>query len=125
MRNDYYVYGHYLNENDTTPFYIGKGCRSRAYSKSGRNKLWHKTVFENNGYVVKFIATDMTDKEAYSLEVKLIKEYGRKNINTGVLVNGNFGGEQYRELLITAEIENQIKKTMSITAQRHRHLRFL
>ncbi len=126
MRNDYYVYAHYLNENDTTPFYIGKGCRNRAYSKTGRNKQWRKVVTDNNGYVVKFIKDNLLEKDALSLEIKLIKKYGRRDINTGVLVNETFGGETAtRQSFITSEMEERIKAVTARLAQEHKRIRFV
>lgn len=126
MRNDYYVYAHYLNENDTTPFYVGRGCRNRAYSKSGRNKQWHKVVADNNGFVVKFIKDDLLEEDALSLEIELIKKYGRRNINTGVLVNETFGGETAtRQFVITPEMEERIKIVTAKLAQEHKRFRFI
>lgn len=82
---NYYVYA-YLRK-DGSPYYIGKGKGRRMYSKDhtvappiDKNKI---VVIENN----------LTEERALLLEIQLIKQYGRKNIGTGILRNLTNGGE--------------------------------
>ena len=86
MRNDYYVYA-YLRE-DGSPYYIGKGTGRRAYQKSKRH-LVRKPEDRTN---IVFISENLTEEEAHTEEVKLIKKYGKK-IDGGILVNISDGGE--------------------------------
>ncbi len=58
-------------------FYVGIGSSPlRAYKKSGRNKHWHNVV-NKYGYDVEFIFTELNKESACSLEMTLIKFYGR------------------------------------------------
>lgn len=90
----YYVYRHLkLNTNDV--FYIGMGKEinfRRAFSKRYRNNYWLNTV-KKYGYSVEIIAENISEESAIELECFLINLYGRKDLNTGILVNMTDGGE--------------------------------
>jgi hypothetical protein len=74
-------------------FYIGIGKKSnRAYSKQRRNKYWNSIV-NKVGYQVEIIQEVDTWEEACKIEIELISKYGRKDNNTGSLVNMTDGGE--------------------------------
>jgi hypothetical protein len=81
---NYYVYA-YLRK-DRTPYYIGKGTKRRLLSKDHKVK-----VPESNRIII--LKTNLTEDEAFSLERKLIAEYGRKDLGTGILRNMTDGGE--------------------------------
>jgi hypothetical protein len=91
MSNKYYVYIH-TNPLTRVPFYIGKGCGRRAYSKSGRNNYW-KNIVNKHGIEVTILEDGLTDKQAFYMEISLIKRLGRRDLGTGVLVNMSDGGE--------------------------------
>lgn len=80
----FYVYS-YLRE-DLTPYYIGKGTGKRAWSKR------HNVNVPDDTRII-ILAENLTEKEAFELEVKLIKEYGRKDLGNGILRNRTDGGE--------------------------------
>lgn len=82
---NYYVY-EYLRE-DGTPYYIGKGCKDRAFKKQGH------TVPLPTKDRIRFIAEHLTDQQAKDLEIELIAKYGRKDLGTGILRNLTDGGE--------------------------------
>lgn len=81
----YYVYA-YLRI-DGTPYYIGKGCRGRAYDKSAHNI---KPPPPNR---IVFLETKLSNVGALALERRYIRWYGRKDNNTGILRNMTDGGE--------------------------------
>ena len=82
----YYVYS-YIRESDGTPYYIGKGKGSRAYSKN------HTISVPNDRSKIIFLETNLTEQDAFDLEIKLIFEHGRKDLGTGILHNKTNGGE--------------------------------
>lgn len=88
---NFYVYLH-RRKSDAVPFYVGKGKGGRAYAKDGRNPHWIRTV-KKHGYEVEFVETDLSEVDAFSLEMELIAHYGRSNLKQGPLVNMSDGGE--------------------------------
>jgi hypothetical protein len=80
-----------IDTNDI--FYIGIGKNiKRAYSNRNRNKYW-KHIVNKTDYIVEVIKDDLTWEQACEEEIKLIKHYGRKDLNEGNLVNMTDGGE--------------------------------
>lgn len=85
MDKIYYVYA-YLRNEENTPYYIGKGKGRRAFQK-------HKVSVPNDRTKIKFIANNLNENDAFDLEKDLIKLFGRKDLNTGILLNKTYGGE--------------------------------
>lgn len=85
------VYKHTtLDTNEV--FYIGVGTNiSRAYQKAKRNRYWNNVV-KKHGYKVDIIYKDISYELALQKERELVLLYGRRNINTGCLVNLTDGG---------------------------------
>jgi predicted GNAT superfamily acetyltransferase len=82
----YYIYA-YLRKKDFTPYYVGKGCSKRAWMKHNNVKT------PNNKQLIVIMEFNLTELGAFALERRYIKWYGRKELNTGILLNRTDGGE--------------------------------
>jgi hypothetical protein len=71
------------------PFYVGKGCGKRAWSKGGRNKHWHNIVAKY-GVEVRMLSPWATNVEASEHERFLIATF--RGMGAG-LCNITDGGE--------------------------------
>jgi hypothetical protein len=97
MENKYYIYAHTIASHGLERpfgeiFYIGRGCRRRAYVKSRRSSYWNN-IINKYGYNVHFFETGLTNEEANLAEKRYIKAIGREDIGKGTLVNFTDGGE--------------------------------
>jgi hypothetical protein len=76
-------------------FYVGIGTKYRPKSIKNRNKYWHNIV-NKVGYTIDIICVDLSWEEACVLEKQYIKEFGRKDLGLGNLVNMTDGeGEKH------------------------------
>lgn len=83
--NKYYVY-EYLRQ-DGTPYYIGKGSGFRAYCK--------RPYRPDDKSRINIIKENLSEQEAFDLEISLIEKHGRQDLGTGILKNKTVGGEGY------------------------------
>jgi hypothetical protein len=77
----YYTYA-YLRE-DKTPYYIGKGKGNRLYVKKNR-----KVFPPLNKNLIIFLKKNLSEEEAFKHEIYMIAVFGRKDLGTGILHNG-------------------------------------
>lgn len=100
------VYRHIrLDTNEI--FYVGIGKNEkRAFDKTGRNRHW-KHITNKTQYKVEIITTVDSWDNACELEVLLIKEYGRRDLKTGSLVNMTDGGEGTQGIIVSDETKKK------------------
>jgi len=82
----YYIYA-YLNKKTGLPYYIGKGKDYRAFVK-------HKgvSVPKDKSKII-ILESNLSNLWAIARERYYIRWFGRKNNNTGILLNKTDGGE--------------------------------
>lgn len=96
----YYVYA-YLR-SDGTPYYIGKGKKSRAFNSHGSI-----SVPKDKSRIV-FLETNLSEVGALALERRMIRWYGRKDLGTGILRNMTDGGEGISGLIVSEETRRKL-----------------
>jgi len=98
--NNFYIYA-YQDPNTLDIFYIGKGCGWRYRDISGRkhNKHLYNKIqkYRRNGLLIDDITfklhENLNETTALQLEIQLIKEYGRRDLGEGSLLNLTDGGD--------------------------------
>ena len=106
----YYVYVH-LNPNTKEVFYVGIGKGNRAWNQwAGRNKFWENYV-NKYGFEVELISENLTRKQAEKIEISLIADLGRRQIDEGgTLVNRSSGGEGSTGYTHTEEFKQKMSE---------------
>jgi len=94
-----YVYEHWRPDTDTC-FYVGKGSGRRAFRSDGRNE-YHKRVQSVLArqcltFEVRFIATELTEIEAFTIEKARIKFWRDRGAKLANFTDGGEGRLGYK-----------------------------
>lgn len=103
---DYYVY-QYVRE-DGTPYYIGKGTRSRAWNPHPRFNGSDLRPKDKNR--IQIVKGNITDAAAKKLERELIALHGRKD-RGGILLNLTDGGDGKSGQVHSAETRKKMSES--------------
>jgi len=109
-----YVYQH-ITKDTKEIFYIGISNANnlkRAYTNYKRSIFW-KNIVDKHGYNVEIIYKNLTWEEACNIEINLIKQYGRRDLGLGTLVNLTDGGDGTINI-IRKPVSEITKKRLSI-----------
>lgn len=106
----YYVYVWYRSDTGR-PFYVGKGCgnRYKQKGKTHRNAYFNNICAKHHCWPL-IIFDEMTEEEAFSTEIEMIKCLRAKGY---VLANMSDGGEGSRGRVITDEYREKYRKMCS------------
>ena len=99
---NYYVYA-FLRETDLTPYYIGKGIGKRAFATHGRRVSAPK---DKNRIIILY--QNLTENQAYNIEILLIDFYGREDLGTGRLLNMTSGGDGRSKIIVKEETREKL-----------------
>jgi len=106
MAKDFYVYIH-QRKSDGLIFYVGKGMGDRKYDKFHRS-LWWKNIESKHGRVIVLAQENMSEEDAFLLEMWLIAKFKHEGCPLVNLTTGGEGNSGWRH---TNESIRKIKET--------------
>lgn len=123
----YYVYILRDPRKENEPFYVGKGKDRRAESHLASNnddnpfKANVINKIRNSGLepIVEYYNENLTESVAFTQEIALIKQYGRRDLGLGPLTNLTDGGEGTSGHIRTEESQAKWHESRKISGYRH------
>ncbi len=125
MTNKYYVYAildprklgdykYFDFKFEYQPFYIGKGTKRRLVFTGARNSFCENKIVKikkevNTEPIIRIIKGNLSEDDAFALEIKLIKSIGRKGC--GPLTNITDGGEGVSGHTHTEESKEKMRQS--------------
>lgn len=108
MSSIFYVYVHKClsGKRAGQVFYVGKGCRKRAFWNSDRNVKWQR-ISRKYGHEVEICQRKMKEEDAFLLEMWLIAKYRHLGYD---LANMTYGGDGASGYKFTDEQKNKLRK---------------
>lgn len=104
------VYQHIRLDNSEI-FYVGIGSQKRrAYSNYKRSRFWHSIV-NKVGYKVELLYEDIAWEKACEIEQELIRQYGRRDLGLGKLINMTDGGDGRYKSIVSEETKKKMSKS--------------
>lgn len=85
----YYVYEH-LRADTGEVFYVGKGCKDRAETRSGRSEWW-KRIDAKYGRTVRYLITGIDEELAHLIECERIAHLRESGVPICNITNGGDG----------------------------------
>lgn len=115
MKNDFYVY-EWFNKDTDEVFYVGKGTGNRYKIKSNRNNYF-KNYINKYKCDVRKIKDNITEKEAFALEIETIAKYKKINQCQCNLTIGGEGctfeegswNQLYKSIQFTHNVKNRMR----------------
>lgn len=111
----FYVYA-YLRTEDLTPYYIGKGKNNRAWDTT------HSVSVPKDQTRIVIVESNLTEIGAFALERRLIRWYGRKDTETGILRNLTDGGDGTSGKILSPESKLKISSALKGKPKSKRHV---
>ena len=106
VKRGYYVYVHKDSASGEV-FYVGKGYGQRAWNTKSRNSKWQSKVKSlSNGWQVEIVKDDLSENEAFDLEISLIEKYGGPQAFGGKLTNEALGGKSSLEINLVFQFDD-------------------
>lgn len=90
----FYVYLH--KKPNGQIFYVGKGKGYRATQKWSRNAHWRRVV-DKYGYNVTIFKDNMTEQDAFNLEMELIEAIGLNNLTNQTIGGDGISGYSHKD----------------------------
>lgn len=106
MRTDYLVYTHTRPDTNTI-FYVGKGTTKRMKCKTNRNIHWQRIVNKANGFKYDVLAKNLTEQEALSFEILMIKKMKEAGFSLCNMTNGGDGVSGFKHSPEMCEAQRQ------------------
>ena len=110
------VYLHQTKEPTPRVFYVGCGNEDRPYRFGNRSKEWND-IHSQYGTEVMIFASDLSQDDAFKLEIELIEHFGRQSIGEGFLVNRSTGGQGSKGVKLSEE--HKAKLLESLKGKKH------